>query len=218
MKCTLLFLLSTAAAFAASVSRETFPSSNTQTIDAASYKAAANGTLSLADLSGKPHGAHQKRDAGNVFLCVAANWQQYCVYITNAGPNECVNLASDLDQIRTSRAPCLPNCSPSLGIAVGPILSPGVADLSQLFNIGHGQIVNGFNDVLSSYSPFSDAPSFHSFSSLRLGLAPVRPTGRPSQKRPSLSTGRAHPSVKIISKVARRTGPVRRRVTAVFDG
>ncbi|KAJ6598745.1 hypothetical protein B0H10DRAFT_2441343, partial [Mycena sp. CBHHK59/15] len=49
-------------------------------------------------------------------------------------------------------------------------------------------------------------------------LAPVHPTGRPSQKRPSLSTGRAHPSVKIISKVARRTGPVRRRVTAVFDG
>ncbi|KAJ6552346.1 hypothetical protein B0H10DRAFT_2242180 [Mycena sp. CBHHK59/15] len=51
-----------------------------------------------------------------------------------------------------------------------------------------------------------------------IGLAPVRPTGRPSQKRPSLSTGRAHPSVKLISKVARRTGPVRRRVTAVFDG
>ncbi|KAJ6576241.1 hypothetical protein B0H10DRAFT_1963595 [Mycena sp. CBHHK59/15] len=58
------------------------------------------------------------------------------------------------------------------------------------------------------------------FRSLKVfeGLAPVRPTGRPSQKRPSLSTGRAHPSVKIISKVARRTGPVRRRVTAVFDG
>ncbi|KAJ7705054.1 hypothetical protein B0H17DRAFT_1126655 [Mycena rosella] len=36
------------------------------------------------------------------------------------------------------------------------------------------------------------------------------------KKRPSLSTGRAHPSVKLISKVARRTGPVRRRVTAVF--
>ncbi|KAJ6607981.1 hypothetical protein B0H10DRAFT_1955820 [Mycena sp. CBHHK59/15] len=79
---------------------------------------------------------------------------------------------------------------------------------------------------LSAYPGGPEKPQMHSllvtalitWATALLWLAPVRPTGRPSQKRPSLSTGQAHPSVKIISKVARWTGPVRRRVTAVFDG
>ncbi|KAF7334938.1 hypothetical protein MVEN_02243500 [Mycena venus] len=162
MKCIPFVPLSIAGvAFAASVSRQTFPPSNTKTIDATSYKAIANGTLSLAELYGQPHGALRKRDAGNVFLCVAANWQSYCVYITDAGPNECVNLASDLNDQVSSFGPdpnqsctmfAAADCNPSFGTAVGPIVAPGIADLSRPFNIGQGQIVNGFNDVLSSYS------------------------------------------------------------------
>ncbi|KAJ6618531.1 hypothetical protein B0H10DRAFT_1947552 [Mycena sp. CBHHK59/15] len=148
MKHNLLVLFSMAAVtLAASVSGDTFPLSNIKTIDAASYKAAANGTLSLAELSGIPL---RRRQLAAILRL-----------LTNAGPNECVNLASDLNDQVSSFGPdpnqsctmfAAANCSPSLGIAVGPIVAPGVADLSQPFNIGHGQIVNGFNDVLSSYS------------------------------------------------------------------
>jgi hypothetical protein len=40
-----------------------------------------------------------------VYLCVAANWQEYCVYITDAGPGECVNLADDLNDQVSSFGP-----------------------------------------------------------------------------------------------------------------
>ncbi|KAJ7839948.1 hypothetical protein B0H14DRAFT_2587696 [Mycena olivaceomarginata] len=152
-----------AGSFAASLSRETFPPPIIRTIDAARYKAASNGTISVAELfdDDKRRDTLQKRDAGNVYLCTAANWKQYCVYITNAGPNECVNLVSDLNDLVSSFGPdpnqsctmfAAADCNPSVALAVGPIVSPGVSDLSQPFNIGQGQIVNGFNDVLSSYS------------------------------------------------------------------
>jgi hypothetical protein len=49
--------------------------------------------------------ALQKRDAGNVYLCTDANWQGYCVYITDAGSGECVNLASDLNDLVSSFGP-----------------------------------------------------------------------------------------------------------------
>lgn len=39
------------------------------------------------------------------FLCTAANWDQYCVYITDAGPGECVNLAADLNDLVSSFGP-----------------------------------------------------------------------------------------------------------------
>ncbi|KAJ7325882.1 hypothetical protein DFH08DRAFT_816957 [Mycena albidolilacea] len=160
-----------AGSFAASLSRETFRPPSIHTIDAARYKAASNGTISVAELfdDDKRGNTLQKRDAGNVSLCTAANWKQYCVYITNAGPNDCVNLASDLNDLVSSFGPdpnqsctmfadsrqnfgSAADCNPSVALAVGPIVSPGVSDLSQPFNIGQGQIVNGFNDVLSSYS------------------------------------------------------------------
>ncbi|KAJ7314431.1 hypothetical protein DFH08DRAFT_821448 [Mycena albidolilacea] len=156
MKFTLLTTLSVAAAaLAASVTPAHF-----NTIDAATYKAIANGTLSPANLP--PVGRRtdlQARDAGNVYLCTAANWQQYCVYITDAGPGECVNLAADLNDQVSSFGPD-PNqqcyvfagfdCDPLSG-RIGPISAPGVADLSKSFNTGEEGGGRPFNDVISSY-------------------------------------------------------------------
>ncbi|KAJ6592244.1 hypothetical protein DFH09DRAFT_1136956 [Mycena vulgaris] len=108
MKYSLFVALSVAgSAFAANVSRGTYPPAHVdKTIDVASYKAAANGSITPADLPGVGRrDAFQKRDAGNVFLCTAANWEQYCVYITDAGNGECVNLASDLNDLVSSFGP-----------------------------------------------------------------------------------------------------------------
>ncbi|KAJ7463547.1 hypothetical protein FB451DRAFT_1180032 [Mycena latifolia] len=74
-------------------------------------------TWSTIHGSAPPCDALQKRDAGNVYLCTAANWEQYCVYITDAGPGE------DID------------CT---GSEVGPIRAPGISDLSQPINLGEG--------------------------------------------------------------------------------
>ncbi|KAF7356187.1 hypothetical protein MVEN_00950000 [Mycena venus] len=101
----------------------------------------------------------EKRDAGNVFMCTAANWGEYCVYITDAGSGECVNLAADLNDQVSSFGPD-PNQScyvfagfdcDALSGRVGPIRSPGVADLSKPVNTGEEGGGRPFNDVISSY-------------------------------------------------------------------
>ncbi|KAJ7824250.1 hypothetical protein B0H14DRAFT_2597379 [Mycena olivaceomarginata] len=95
------------ASIAASISPGNLPPQHVdKVIDAASYKAAANRTVQATDLPGVVRrDALQKRDAGNVYLCTAANWEQYCVYITDAGPGECVNLAGDLNDLVSSFGP-----------------------------------------------------------------------------------------------------------------
>ncbi|KAJ6538096.1 hypothetical protein B0H19DRAFT_1270461 [Mycena capillaripes] len=152
MKCSLFVTLSFAvASFAASI----FPPAGSKVISAASYKAAAIGTLG-ADR----RDTLTKRDAGNVYLCTAANFEQYCVYITDAGPGECVNLAGDLNDLVSSFGPdpnqyCYvyrnANCDRNSD-QVGPIQAPGIADLSQHINLGEGGIIKEFNDVISSYA------------------------------------------------------------------
>ncbi|KAJ7463573.1 hypothetical protein FB451DRAFT_1180062 [Mycena latifolia] len=150
------------ASLAASLPRGSFPPVNVaKIIDAASY----NGTVVSADLpSPGRRDALQKRDAGNVYLCTAANWEQYCVYITDAGPGECVNLAGDLNDLVSSFGPD-PNqfCNmfrdfDCTGSEVGPIRAPGISDLSQPINLGEGGGVLSFNDVLSSYADGKFSP------------------------------------------------------------
>jgi hypothetical protein len=142
MKFSLFVALSIATvAFAASITPAGIAAENVRTVDAATYKAFANGTLSPADLppvgvirilvesrfpvtdrvtiaSGSPKARRRKRvstlsrQPANYFdshflryLCTAANWQLYCVYITDAGPGECVELAGDLDNQVSSVGP-----------------------------------------------------------------------------------------------------------------
>ncbi|KAJ7811977.1 hypothetical protein B0H13DRAFT_2383527 [Mycena leptocephala] len=155
MKFTLFVTFSFAAS---SLATSIFPPAGTKIIDVASYKAAANGTISLANDDRRD--GLQKRDAGNVYLCVAANWQEYCVYITDAGPGECVNLADDLNDQVSSFGPD-PNqycyafrnydCD-IINDGIGPIRSPGLSDLSQPISFGEGGGVSSFNDVMSSYA------------------------------------------------------------------
>ncbi|KAJ7631292.1 hypothetical protein DFH06DRAFT_1140545 [Mycena polygramma] len=152
-------LSAVATAFAASV----IPAHVT-TISAASYN---NGTATPADIPGPGRRDElQKRDAGNVYLCTAANWGLYCVYITDAGPGECVNLGPDLNDQVSSFGPD-PNQScyvfagfdcDALSGRVGPIRSPGVADLSKSVNTGEEGGGRPFNDVISSY--YCDYDSF----------------------------------------------------------
>ncbi|KAJ7460241.1 hypothetical protein FB451DRAFT_1181912 [Mycena latifolia] len=138
-----VILSAAAASLAASLPRGNFPPVNVaKIIDAASY----NGTVVAADLF------------LTRYLCTAANWEQYCVYITDAGPGECVNLAGDLNDLVSSFGPD-PNqlcymfrdfdCT---GSEVGPIRAPGISDLSQPINLGEGGGVLSFNDILSYYS------------------------------------------------------------------
>ncbi|KAJ7679971.1 hypothetical protein B0H17DRAFT_1138878 [Mycena rosella] len=83
----------------------------------------------------------------------------------------------------------------------------------------HGNLIMHSNDTRTKFRDRSAHEESIAKECVRcLGLHPsVRRDGR-RKKRPSLSTGRAQPSIKLISKVARRTGLFRRRVTAVFDG
>ncbi|KAJ7440533.1 hypothetical protein FB451DRAFT_1191541 [Mycena latifolia] len=165
------------ATLAASISRGTFPPAHIdKVIDAAAYKATTNGTADLPGvgvinsaatyshrLMSQIYSAvmRSKSAMPETYLCTAANWQQYCVYITDAGPGECVNLAGDLNDLVSSFGPD-PNqqcwlykdfdCSAPNGFGrIGPVSSPGIADLSQNINFGEGGIYPGFNDVLSSY-------------------------------------------------------------------
>ncbi|KAJ7460242.1 hypothetical protein FB451DRAFT_1181914 [Mycena latifolia] len=155
---SLLVTLSVAAAsIAASLPRVTFPPANAKIVDV-SYKAVANGTAPLAEIpaSARSHDL-QKRDAGNVYMCTAANWQQYCVYITDASPGECVNLAADLNDLVSSFGPD-PNqecymysgfdCSETFA---GPIVAPGFSGLSQPLVFTNGLSLPSYNDVMSSY-------------------------------------------------------------------
>ncbi|KAJ7799877.1 hypothetical protein B0H14DRAFT_3491177 [Mycena olivaceomarginata] len=155
-----LFLILAAATTAIATS---ITPAHVKTVDAATYKAIANGTLSLADL---PLVARrndlQKRDAGNVYMCTAAYWQEYCVYITDAGPGECVNLAGDLNNLVSSIGPD-PNqecylydefdCN-NLGQRLAPVRAPGYADLSQSIWLGGEGSGILFNDKMSSYQCF----------------------------------------------------------------
>ncbi|KAJ7238169.1 hypothetical protein C8J57DRAFT_1246589 [Mycena rebaudengoi] len=122
---------------AASLAASIFPPAGTNIIDVASYKAAANGTISLANAD-----------------------QKYCVYITDAGPGECVNLADDLNDQVSSFGPD-PNqycyafrnydCD-IINDGIGPIRSLGLSDPSQPISFGEGGGVSSFNDVVSSYA------------------------------------------------------------------
>jgi hypothetical protein len=139
MKCSLFLILAAATtAIAASITP-----AHVKTVDAATYKAIANGTLSLADLPlvavifvliQTPFPATDKilapqrsskarcrkcvsRHSSSCthlvtfsfrlhrYMCTAAYWQEYCVYITDAGPGECVNLAGDLNNLVSSIGP-----------------------------------------------------------------------------------------------------------------
>ncbi|KAJ7314432.1 hypothetical protein DFH08DRAFT_1041590 [Mycena albidolilacea] len=160
MKFSLFVALSIAtAAFAASITPAGIAAENVRTVDAATYKAFANGTLSPADLPPVGRRDLQKRDAGNVYLCTAANWQLYCVYITDAGPGECVELAGDLDNQVSSVGPD-PNQTCAFYNQHGCVnredaifvRSPGYADLSKPLSTGEGGGGFTFNDVISSYS------------------------------------------------------------------
>ncbi|KAF7356200.1 hypothetical protein MVEN_00951400 [Mycena venus] len=145
-------LCAAAAAFAASVTPE-----RVKSVDAATYKLIANGTLSLADIPSVGRRDLQKRDAGNVYLCTDANWQGYCVYITDAGPDECVDLAGDLDDLVSSVGPD-PNQICTFYIAHNcdflndqfSVRSPGYSDLSRGISVGEGG-EHFFNDQISSY-------------------------------------------------------------------
>ncbi|KAJ7315238.1 hypothetical protein DFH08DRAFT_972262 [Mycena albidolilacea] len=129
---------------AASLAASIFPPAGTKIIDVTSYKAAANGTISLANADRRD--GVQKRDAGNVYLCVAANWQEYCVYITDAGPGD---FGPDPNQY------CYAFRNYDCDIiddGIGPIRSPGLSDLSKPISFGEGGGVSSFNDVMSSYA------------------------------------------------------------------
>ncbi|KAJ6582100.1 hypothetical protein B0H19DRAFT_1370243 [Mycena capillaripes] len=163
MKFSLFVTLSAAStALAATFSRDTLPpTAGIKTVSAATYKAIANGTLSIDDIptiaASFARDVLQKRDAGNVYFCTAANWQLYCVYITDAGPDECVNLGPDLNDQVSSVGPD-PNqyCTLFDGSNCDFITSqlyvrsPGYADLSQsIYNGEGGGLI--FNDRASSY-------------------------------------------------------------------
>ncbi|KAJ7631293.1 hypothetical protein DFH06DRAFT_701513 [Mycena polygramma] len=161
MKLSLFVVLSAAsAAFAATLSRTLPPTAGIKTVTAATYKAIANGTLSIDDIpTVAVRDVPKKRDAGNVYMCTAANWQLYCVYITDAGPGECVNLGPDLNDQVSSIGPD-PNqdcylwddfdCN-FLSARLAPVRAPGYADLSQgIFLGGEGGSIF-FNDKMSSY-------------------------------------------------------------------
>ncbi|KAJ7463546.1 hypothetical protein FB451DRAFT_1403565 [Mycena latifolia] len=129
---SLLVTLSVAAAsIAASLPRLTFPPANAKIVDVVSYKAVANGTAPPAEIPASVrHHDLQKRDAGNVYMCTAANWQQYCVYITDAGPGYGFD------------------CSETFA---GPIVAPGFSDLSQPLVFTNVLSLPSYNDVMSSY-------------------------------------------------------------------
>ncbi|KAF7356199.1 hypothetical protein MVEN_00951300 [Mycena venus] len=160
MKLSLFATLSatTTAAFSASITPASVTPEHVKTVDTATYKAIANGTLSLADIPSVGRRDLQKRDAGNVYLCTAANWQLYCVYITDAGPDDCIDLASDLDDQVSSVGPD-PNQLCTFYVEHGcnflsdrfGVRSPGIADLSVGIQVGEGGSHN-FNDKISSYS------------------------------------------------------------------
>ncbi|KAJ6592245.1 hypothetical protein DFH09DRAFT_1358006 [Mycena vulgaris] len=169
-------------AFAASVSRGPFPLARVDTIiDVASYKAAKNRTITPADLPGVG------RDARNVYLCNAANWEQYCVYITNASDGECVNLASDLNDLVSSFGPvCASFCPPRPRLALqipdmtsnnrsAPAISmyPLHAHHSSIKNTGSG-LRDKTNIVLVCRSWCAIGPEFLYEESL-YGLWQIRP-------------------------------------------
>ncbi|KAJ6599792.1 hypothetical protein DFH09DRAFT_1503973 [Mycena vulgaris] len=142
------------AAMAATIPQDTFPPGHVNiVIDAASYMAGGNGTVVSRDTV-------VKRNPGDVYLCTAAFWSGYCVLITGAFSGGCVNLASDLDNLVSSFGPdagqdCYMydahDCNILLGSSIGPIRSPGGADMSQTINTGSEGGARPFNDVLSSY-------------------------------------------------------------------
>ncbi|KAJ7886572.1 hypothetical protein B0H14DRAFT_2563251 [Mycena olivaceomarginata] len=96
-------------------------------------------------------------------LCTAAGFSGYCVTITGGTDGDCIDLAFDLDNLVSSFGPD-PNQSCMVfnahGCAdsgptprwAGPIVFPGVQDLSQPFLSPNGHQNAAFNDLISSYS------------------------------------------------------------------
>ncbi|KAJ6625213.1 hypothetical protein B0H10DRAFT_2212216 [Mycena sp. CBHHK59/15] len=160
-------------AFAATLPRGAFQAEHaSKVISASEYTAGGNGTVARRVLSRSatpgtckkplPPATHISNGVFSSYLCTDANWGGYCVYITDAGPGECVNLASDLNDLVSSFGPdanqaCYIfadwDCN-ALSGRVGPIYAPGVADMSKSINTGEEGGGRPFNDIMSSYQCF----------------------------------------------------------------
>ncbi|KAJ7359984.1 hypothetical protein DFH08DRAFT_953071 [Mycena albidolilacea] len=132
---------------------------------AAAFPPAADRVVSAEVYMGGNHTSDHinKRTPGNVRLCTAVGFSGYCVTITGGTDGGCIDLAFDLDNLVSSFGPD-PNQSCMVfnahGCAdsgptprwAGPIVFPGVRDLTQPFLSPNGHQNAAFNDLISSYS------------------------------------------------------------------